>query len=253
MAAWGTAWLAGHAAYDAVLEQVTGADEPHLAVDETGRQMPFGWLLGQLRARGVTALTVTLPAPGDPRGLPAGTPFAAAAMGVGEAVLGVGEAESLGLVPTVDVRGTNGDTVEIVTWQLYVVPRPAAHPPQLSEAEQDLAAALREATETLSSLDVASWRPGAADVATSLRHSSHSRLPPGHDPRAVRLLAQAERLDAVLDLAAADAPGGAVNAHEARERAAALRPLEIAVRRARIAAYNAATTQQPAERGRRAL
>ncbi|CAA9285917.1 MAG: hypothetical protein AVDCRST_MAG41-3975, partial [uncultured Corynebacteriales bacterium] len=62
---------------------------------------------------------------------------------------------------------------------------------------------------------------------------------PGHDGRAVRLLAQAERLAAVLDLAGADAPGGAVNGTEARARAAALRPLVTAVRRARLAAYNA--------------
>lgn len=250
LAAWGSAWLAGHASYDAVLEQVTGTDEPHQAVDETGQRMPLGWLLGQLRSRGVTALTLALPAPGDPRGLPAGTPFATAAMAAGEAVLGVGE--RIGLVPAIDTRGSNGDTTRVVTWQLYALDQAAPDAPRLAEAEEDLAAALRESTETLAALDVASWRPGVADLAASMRHASHSPLPPSQDPRAVRLLAQAERLDRVLQLAAADAPGGALNAQEAGERAAALRHLETAVRRARVAAYSAGAGR-PASRVRRSL
>jgi hypothetical protein len=55
----------------------------------------------------------------------------------------------------------------------------------------------------------------------------------------VRLLAQADRLAAVLDLAAADAPGGSVTSAETRARDEALRPVATAVRRARLAAYNA--------------
>jgi hypothetical protein len=44
---------------------------------------------------------------------------------------------------------------------------------------------------------------------------------------------------AVLDLARQDAPGGAVTGAEARARDDALRPLAVALRRARVAAYNA--------------
>jgi hypothetical protein len=71
-----------------------------------------------------------------------------------------------------------------------------------------------------------------------VRRGSTPDLPPGHDGRAVRLLAQADRLSAVLDLAAVD-PGGSVTGAGARARDEALRPLHTAVRRARLAAYNA--------------
>jgi hypothetical protein len=43
----------------------------------------------------------------------------------------------------------------------------------------------------------------------------------------------------VLDLARADAPGGAVTGAEARARDDAIHPLATAIRRARQAAYNA--------------
>ncbi|HVX47631.1 MAG TPA: hypothetical protein VHC49_27320, partial [Mycobacteriales bacterium] len=59
------------------------------------------------------------------------------------------------------------------------------------------------------------------------------------DARALRLLAQADRLMLVLQVADADSPGGSLNAAEARTRAELLRPLATAVRRGRTAAYNA--------------
>jgi hypothetical protein len=55
----------------------------------------------------------------------------------------------------------------------------------------------------------------------------------------VALLAQAERMQAVLDIAASDPLGGAVDRFGASARTAALRPLATAVRRARVAGYNA--------------
>src|SRR3954468_1051940 len=64
-------------------------------------------------------------------------------------------------------------------------------------------------------------------------------LPPGFPPRAVALVAQAERLQAVLDLALADPAGGAIDRMGMAARASALRPLATAVRRARVAGYNA--------------
>ncbi|HEX6755541.1 MAG TPA: hypothetical protein VF109_06310, partial [Mycobacteriales bacterium] len=87
--------------------------------------------------------------------------------------------------------------------------------------------------------DVASWRPELASGLARLRRGMTPDLPPGHDGRAVRLLAQADRLAAVLELALQDAPGGSVNVAEARARDEALRPLAVALRRARVAAYNA--------------
>jgi hypothetical protein len=55
----------------------------------------------------------------------------------------------------------------------------------------------------------------------------------------VRLVAQAERLQAVLDIAALDPTGGAIDRTGIAARTAALRPLAMAVRRARVAGYNA--------------
>ena len=66
-----------------------------------------------------------------------------------------------------------------------------------------------------------------------------ARLPPDHEPLAVSVLGRAQRLAKVLDLAMADAPGGAVNHSQAAARDVALRPSAGAVREATAAAYNA--------------
>jgi hypothetical protein len=63
-------------------------------------------------------------------------------------------------------------------------------------------------------------------------------LPADHDARAVSVLGRAQRMAKVLDLAMADAPGGAVNHAQAAARDTALRPLADAVREATTAAYN---------------
>ena len=124
-------------------------------------------------------------------------------------------------------------------WTAYEMVEPAPDPLTVPEAEHDLTAATRDAASALAALDVASWRPEVADELARMRRGVTPELPPGHDGRAVRLLASADRLAAVLDLARADAPGGAVTGAEARARDDALRPLAAAVRRARQAAYNA--------------
>ncbi len=64
-------------------------------------------------------------------------------------------------------------------------------------------------------------------------------MPPGTDPLAMSLLARAQRLAQVLDLALTDAPGGAVTHGQAAARDDALRPLGDTVREAITAAYNA--------------
>jgi hypothetical protein len=56
----------------------------------------------------------------------------------------------------------------------------------------------------------------------------------------VAVLAQAERLQAILDIAFTDPTGGAIDRTGIAARADALRPLATAVRRARVAGYNAA-------------
>lgn len=255
LAAWASAWLAGEAAYDDVVAHVTGRDEPHRAVGAAGPAgvefppdgAPLGWALTVLRERSPHGVRVVLPVPGDPRGLPlaaashpdgsGSAAFAAAAMAAGEGVTGRG----VGLAPELTEHGSAlGSRTTSVRWTLYAIGETAPDPLTVAEAEHELTEALRAAASALKALEVASWRPElASELARVRRRPVAPDLPPGHDARAVRLLAQADRLAAVLDLAAVDAPGGAVTGHEARERHEALRPLTTAVRRARGAAYNA--------------
>jgi hypothetical protein len=238
LAAWGTAFLDGRTAYDLALDHVVGGDEPHRVVGLPGStdDVPLGWALTAWRDLGVRALRLVLPVPGDPRGLPPPGAFATAAMAAGQGVLGGG----LGLVPEVTRHGSAvGSATYAVCWRAYPgLPEPAPDPLAVPEAEYDLTGALREAASTLTAVDVASWRPELADDLARLRRATTPPLPPGYPPRAVRLLAQADRLAAVLELAEADAPGGALSAGAAAQRADALRPLWTAVRRARLAAYN---------------
>jgi len=237
LAAWTSAWLAGEAAYDDVVARVTGDDEPHrvTGLPSVTTETPLGWALPVLRERSPEGVRAVLPVAGDPRGLPRPGPFTTAALEAGEAVVGRG----LGLVPRITQHGSAADRTCSVLWTAYELVEPAPDPLTVPEAEHDLTAATRDAASALAALDVASWRPEIADELARMRRGVTPELPPGHDGRAVRLLASADRLAAVLDLARADAPGGAVTGAEARARDDALRPLATAVRRARQAAYNA--------------
>jgi hypothetical protein len=166
---------------------------------------------------------VALPAAGDPVGLAGPAAFNAEAVDAGEAVLLDGA--GLGLVPTQVGAG--------VFWQ---VSRAQAPPPaDLGEADRDLRAVLREAADTLAALDVARWRPEVADALLNLRRSGSPDLPPGMDPRAVALLTTAARCLVIVDLARRT-EGAVATAHEADARAAGLRPLDRAARRALAAA-----------------
>lgn len=235
LAAWSTAWLAGRASYDDVIDAVVG-DEVHRVVGLPGQidPVPLGWALSALRERDETRLRAVLPVPGDPRGLPGPGSFSAAAMQAGEGVRG----SRTGLTPDV------GDGT--VLWTAHDVSpvRPrvisVADPNTVREADHDLAVALRAAARALAALDVARWRPEAMGLLQGSSNGERRlRLPPGHDQRALGLVERAQRLVDVLDLALADAPGAAVTGHDARARDEALRPLATAVRRALVAAYNA--------------
>lgn len=240
---WVSAWLDGRTSYDEAIARVTGDDEPHRVTGLPGADdVPLGWALSELRSHEPAGLRLVLPVAGDPRGLPAGTEFAAAALDAGEASLG----SCLGFVPAVTVHGSpRGSKAVTVVWRAYEITEPRPDPLQVSDAEHELTTALRQAASALTELDVASWRPEIAEAVASLRQSGPLlELPDGHDPRATRLLSQADRLDVVLRLAESDAPGGAVTGLQVQHRAELLRPLATAVRRARLAAYNA----QPARR-----
>jgi len=228
LAAWSTAWLAGRVSYDDVIEAVVG-EEVHRVTGLPGQldPVPLGWALTALREGGESRLRTVLPVAGDPRGLPGPGSFSAAAMSVGEGVLGDG----LGLAPDV-IDGTT------VLWTMHDVTRTRPDPISLAEADHDLAATLRTAARALTELDVARWRPEAAGALSAIRAHAGGGLAPGYPARAHRVLAQAQRLRAIAELAGAD-HGAAVIAREMEARAAELRPLDRAARRAQLAAYNA--------------
>jgi len=208
-----------------------------------GEPVPVGLTLGlgRLRVLGVTGLRLALPVAGHPLGLTGPPEFNALAMAAGEAVLTVG-AVALGLVPEVREAGPAGDLHVEVEWRcLPVREAPPADVPSLGEAERELAEALRDATEALAKLDVAGAGPSAQAALEAYRaRAARGRevLAPGYPPRAVRVLELAQRVGALVTMAA-DGDGAAVSASQIAARAEVLRPVERTARRAQVAAYNA--------------
>jgi len=235
---WVRAWRAGLVPYDEVAGEIAG-DEEHLATDVPGTwtDVPLAEAVAALSKLHPDEVRLVLPVPGDPRGLPGPGELTGAAMLAGEAVM----TPDFGVVPQVR-QHTSGSGVEFETvlWRVFPVPE---HRPvfQLgaAEAEAELTQALADTTTRLTKLDVAQWKPELAGALQALRRpESAATLPPGFDPRARRLFARASVLDQVLALAETNAPGGAVNGHEAQQRDAALRPLMSACRLALVAACN---------------
>lgn len=243
LTAWGNALLAGLAAPDDVAQEITAADAVHRISGLPQEHVPVGLTLGlgRLRALGVTGLRLALPVSGHPLGLSGPPEFNARALASGEAVLTVGGA-ALGLVPEVSEAGPVGDVHVEVEWQcLPVRDAPPADVPSLSEAERELAEALRDATNALAQLDVAGAGPSAHAALEAYRaraERSGEVLAPGYPPRAVRVLALAQRVAALVEIAS-DGHGAAVSASQITARAELLRPVERTARRAQVAAYNA--------------
>jgi hypothetical protein len=141
----------------------------------------------------------------------------------------------------VSVFGSAWEPGAQVEWRLEPVePRRVTDVGGLREAERELREALRQATESLERLDVARWRPDDAAQVAAVRGAgvAAGRLPPGTPPRALAVLATAQRLRAVVDLAGRD-DGAAVSGWEAQRRTEALRGLDAVSRRAVVAAVNA--------------
>lgn len=243
LTAWGNALLAGLAAPDDVAERITAHDAVHRIADLPGEHAPVGLTLGlgRLRALGVTGLRLALPVAGHPLGLSGPPEFNARAMNAGQAVITVGTV-SLGLVPEVHEAGPAGDVHVEVEWRCQPVrDTPPADVPSLGEAERELAEALRDATDALARLDVAGAGPSAQAALEAYRaRADRGRevLAPGYPPRAVRVLELAQRVAALVDIAA-DGHGAAISASQIAARAELLRPVERTARRAQVAAYNA--------------
>ena len=214
LAWWVTAWLRGHEQTDHVLDVL--ADDTHLL--DGGSALD---LLVRTRASGASYAGLALPVDGDPLGLGGPRAFNEAAMEAGQAVV----AGSFGLVP--EERG------ETVQWQTFdAAPRQL---PDVGEADRGLRESLIGAAGDLAALDVARWRPEAADALMNLHHRPALDAPLGTPPRCVDLAARGLQAWAIVDLALAD-DGGAISAYEVERRRGLLQPLGRAARRAIVAA-----------------
>ncbi|MFI2373037.1 hypothetical protein [Streptomyces sp. NPDC018833] len=252
LAAWGNALLAGLVSPDDAVHAIVGDDAVHRVEGLPGEAGPVGLTLalGRLRTLGVTGYRVALPAPGHPLGLSGPPEFNARALEAEEAVVATGAA--YGLVPEIREAGPAGDVhVEVVWHCLPVRPAPPADVPSLSEAERELAEALRDATDALTRLDVAAAGPVAEAAVDAYRaraeRGASQTLAPGYPSRAARVLELAQRIGVLISVAYENGHGGAVSASEMAARGEALRPVERVARRAQVAAYNAYVEER--ERG----
>ena len=236
LVAWTSAWLAGEAASDEVLRATVGDDAPHHVEGLGDGSAPLSEALITWRRTGGTVRLV-LPVAGDVRGLPGPAEFRSGALDAGEAAYGGG----LGLVPDVMERHPSSAPTA-VTWHAFHVDPPPPDPLSVPDAQHELTEAIRDAASALAAAEVARWIDDVTDaLADARRAGERLNLPPGFPSPAVRLVAQAERLQAVLDVAALDPTGGAIDRTGIAARTDALRPLATAVRRARLAGYNAAS------------
>lgn len=249
LTAWGNAYLCGRGSLDEADVHTVADDALHrvVGIPDEPDPVPLSIALGRLRGRGVTALRLVLPEPGDPTGLPGPALLNADALAAREVVLTLGPVgvPSWALVPQV-ATGSEGT---VVRWDLTEA-NPSVPPhglPTLSEAERGLNEAMAATTATMDALDVAKGRDDIAPALAAFdRQLQRLLLPPTLPPRAQRMIISATRLLAVLSFAAGT-DGASVTAGEASSRAAALRPLRTAARYALCASYSAAA--EPAHGG----
>ncbi|WP_204039318.1 hypothetical protein [Acrocarpospora phusangensis] len=249
LVAWANAWLTGHVGLDEAVDRVERAAGPQLVavpVDaspatEAGHHpelsapadltvaevtdVPLRGFLADLRADGLTSFRLALPAPGDPLGLTGPPPFTRAALDAGQAAIAVLAGRRLGLVPAADRRGSSYAGVR---WTAMPAAPNDADIPQLAEAEHALTLTMRSATDALVGVD------GPAQGFPSLDGADEA-LAPGYPGRAHRLGALASRLALALRLA----EERGLTSGQLTARGQALRDLDRAVRRARVAAHHA--------------
>jgi hypothetical protein len=188
-------------------------------------EVPLRKYLANLRGDGLRELRLALPAPGDPLGLSGPPPFNSVAVDAGQAAIAVLPDRCLGLVPTLDLRGSSYVGVRLDVQETGPVRQDL---PSVAEAERELSDAMRTATEALTSVDgPALSRPDEAGHG--------GELAPGYPGRAHRVSALATRLGAVLRLA----EERGLTSGQLAGSAAALRELDRAVRRAVVAAHHA--------------
>lgn len=235
LAAWGSAWLQGYESFDVVLDAVSGG-RPSVAGPgfPSGQQAPLSLALTDWRRAGAQALRLALPVPGDARGLAGSAEFRTAAMDNGQAVFG----PEFGVTCSLSER-TSSSAPRTLSWQRGPLAEAPSDYLAVPDAEHELTEAIRITASQLAGRDAPSWLSDVGGALSSARRAGERlNLPASHPPRAVRVIAQAERLFAVLRVVDADATGE-VTARGMQERSEVLQPLRTAVRRALLAGYNA--------------
>jgi hypothetical protein len=267
LSVWANAWLAGQAAPDDVLDALSAWAPTHsvtaydaVAAGRTGLPWPdvdeagaMSLLQTVRTAAGrrrdgswsaAPAIGLALPVPGDVRGLPAGTQFQRDALDAGEAiVVRALEGESIGLVPAFECDAEDESAVPeiaVLSWSVYSLPTgPAPDHIDLGDAEYSLRSAVRSAAEALGSLQPL---PGCADpralVEEVLQAGSYHRIPDHAPDRALRVLATAAHVDAIIAVSTGPVPIALPSAADERIADIAMRPLAAVVRAARTAAVS---------------
>ncbi len=229
-AVWSAAWLAGSAGTDELLAALGEWAPVQSVVDG---DLPD--LLAEIRALAPHSVRLLLPAPGDARGLPAGTDLEQAAMARGEVVLFDGAVSTIALVPTPE----GGD---VMRWQAYLHEPALADPDPvpLGAAEQELRGAVRAAPSALAGLPPTPDASDPRDLVRDLtRQLGAHRLPRSASERAHRVLDSAGMVEAILLVAGAENPYAGLTLASAQDGDAAYRDLWRSVRAARVAAVNA--------------
>jgi hypothetical protein len=234
LAAWGTAWLSGTVAFDSVLDAMGSRERHRPGTGFAATELhPVGTVLTEWRRAGAVNLTLVLPVPGDVRGLPGSPEFQQLALDGGQAVVATGCALTCVLGPA-----TPSSAGREVWWHQASDTGAVADFVDLADAEHELKEAIRITASELAQRGTSSWAEVPPALSEARRAGERLNLPDSHPARAVRVVAQAERMSALLALADADG-GSELTSTGAQERAAALAPLRIAVRRALLAGYNA--------------
>ena len=230
----------GSAPLQRAVRAVEDDDEPHTVTNDDDPSISGDSLPDLLAAwaSGPHDVAALLPTPGDVAGVPA--VISAAAIDAGECVLVRTGQGAFAAVPTIEEFGTAWEPGHLVTWTVHRIPdwrtTLLGTVGSLADAERELRTALTSATQALASLDVARWRPDAADAIAALQADGDGwQVPPELDGRRLRVLVSAARLRAIVELATAD-DGGAINLWQADQRSTALREVDRAARRAMSAA-----------------